>query len=90
MVVRQTLHFRSRHVFELDTSGMPEAKLDVYDGDDRRYLDQTRTIYAIDCFTVRVPWSRLEVTALKGPGVIRVCVGGPVNWKDKLTNCSPR
>jgi hypothetical protein len=81
MVQGPVLHFRSRYRFELDTSGMPEAKVDVYDGDDRRYYR------AGDCFVLGVPWSRIEIAAIKGPGVIRVRVGEPVNWKDKLTSC---
>lgn len=91
LIAGQTFHIRTRHVFEYDTSGLPEARIDVYDPDDRRYLNLTRTEYAATpspCFRLTDPYSRIEITALKFPGFVRIRVGEPVNWKDKLTNCS--
>ncbi len=90
MVAGQTLHLRTRHTFELDTSGMPESRIEVYDPDDKRYLNQSRTITGTSpaaCYSVTVPYSRIEITAAKAPGVIRIRVGDRDNWRDRLTNC---
>ena len=72
MAAGQTLYLKNRHSFELDTSGMPESQVEVYDPDDRRHLNQSRTITGTDpaaCYRLTVPYSRIEITAAKAPGM---------------------
>jgi len=68
---------------------LPEARLDVFDPNGKKYPDETKTLVAggPDCVEpITKPYSRAEITATRGSGMVRIRPKGPT-YTDRPNKC---
>lgn len=81
----QTLHIKVGYPFEIGIKDILEVRLDVFDPSGNKYPHETQTLRPNACVRLPARWSRAEITAINGSGVVRLRPVG--NYPDRINDC---